>query len=189
MWINSGLSWQDRVQIPHVIHQLWMSPERPGPAPEKKLPPTISCFNSAFGAFARGEAFQDREPDRRSLNYPPELADLIFPGAAANPGGIRKQLPCRESNVQHSFPTCNSPIATRFGVYFLHGWCSCLRPFSENVRFGVPVFFPLGVPVVSRWCPGGVMVSRWCRVVSQWCRGGVPVVSQWCNGPVPVVSR
>ena len=82
-----------------------------------------------------------------------------------------------------------SPIATRSGVYILHGWCSCLRPFSENVRFGVPVFFPLGVPVVSRWCPGGVMVSQWCRVVFQWCCGGVPAVSQWCLGSVMVPSR
>ena len=97
------------------------------------------------------------------------------------------------------FRNFNSPIATRFGVYFLHGWCSCLRPFSENVRFGVPVFFPLGVPVVSRLCPGGVPVVRWCPggvpvvsrgvpVVSLWCPGGVPVVSRWCNG-IPVVPR
>ena len=78
---------------------------------------------------------------------------------------------------------CCSSIATRFGVYFLHGLCSCLRPFSENVRFGVPVFFPLGVPVVSRWCPCGV------AVVSQWCLGGVMVLSQWCSGGVPMVLR
>ena len=78
---------------------------------------------------------------------------------------------------------CCSPIATRFGVYFLHGLCSCLRPFSENVQFGVPLFFPLGVPAVSRLCPGGV------PVVSLWCPGGVPVVSQRCNGLVSVVSR
>ena len=76
-----------------------------------------------------------------------------------------------------------SPIATRFGVYFLHGLCSCLRPFSENVRFGVPVNFLLGVQVVSRLCPGGV------PVVSLWCCGGVPVVSRRCNGLVSVVSR
>ena len=79
-----------------------------------------------------------------------------------------------------SFSTAFSPIATRFGVYFLHSLCSCLRPFSENVRFGVPVIFPLGVPVVSRLRPGGVPV---------WCRGGVPVVSRRCNGLVSVVSR
>ena len=78
---------------------------------------------------------------------------------------------------------CCSPIATRFGVYFLQGLCSCLRPFSENVRFGVPVFFPLGVLVVSRWCPCGV------AVVSQWCLGGVMVLSQWCPGGVPMVFR
>ena len=91
-----------------------------------------------------------------------------------------------------------SPIAARFGVYFLHGWCSCLRPFSENVRFGVPVFFPLGVPVVSRWCNGVPVVprcvpvvSRWCpsgvAVVSQWCRSGVLVLFEWCPGGVPVM--
>ena len=79
------------------------------------------------------------------------------------------------------------PITTRFGVYFLHGWCSCLHPFSENVRFGVPVFFLLGVPVVLRWSPGGVMVSRCCRVVSRSCRGGVLVVFRWCPSDVPVV--
>ena len=74
-----------------------------------------------------------------------------------------------------AFSPC-SPIATRFGVYFLRGWCSCLRPFSENVRFGVPVFFPLGVPVVSR-CPGGVpVVPRCVPVVSRWCPSGVAVV-------------
>ena len=71
---------------------------------------------------------------------------------------------------------CCSPIATRFGVYFLHGLCSCLRPFSENVRFGVPIFFPLGVPVVSRWCNGVPVVPRCVPVVSRWCPSGVAVV-------------
>ena len=95
------------------------------------------------------------------------------------------------------FQIRNSPIATRFGVYFLHGWCSCLRPFSENVRF-VSQSFPLGVPVVSRRCPSSV------AVVFQCCRGGVPalvrscpcpsgiLVSRWCcsmSSSVPVVSR
>ena len=45
-----------------------------------------------------------------------------------------------------------------------------LASISENVRFGVPVFFPLGVPVVSRWCSGGV------PVVSRWCPSGVSAV-------------
>ena len=93
---------------------------------------------------------------------------------------------------------CCSPIATRFGVYFLHGLCSCLRPFSENVRFGVPSLFscwcPGCVPVVSLWCCGGVpVVSRRCNgpvsVVSRWCPNGVPVVFLWCLGGVSVVSR
>ena len=43
-----------------------------------------------------------------------------------------------------------------------------------------PDFENIGVPVVSRWCPGGV------PVVSRWCPGGVPVVSRWCPGGVPV---
>ena len=41
-----------------------------------------------------------------------------------------------------------SPIATRFGVYFLRGSYSCMRPFSQNLRLCGAV----GVPVVSR-CP------------------------------------
>ena len=42
--------------------------------------------------------------------------------------------------------------------------------------------------VLSQWCPGGVMVFRWCSVVTllvRSCLGRVPVVSQWCPGHVP----
>ena len=81
----------------------------------------------------------------------------------------------------------NSPIATRFGVYFLHGSCSCLRPFSENVRFGVSVFFPLGVPVVSRWCNGVPGCNGPVPVVSRWCPSDVPVVFLWCLGVAVLV--
>ena len=85
--------------------------------------------------------------------------------------------------------------------------CSCLRPFSENLRFGAvdaPVYFCLGVPAVVsrwcpavfRWCPGVAVVSRSCvggvpvvlRCMVQSCPGGVPVVSQWCSGGVAAVS-
>ncbi len=50
---------------------------------------------------------------------------------------------------------------------------------------------PGGVPVVSRWCPGGWcpgLVSR-CGVLPVWCPGGVGVVPVWWPDGVPVVSQ
>ena len=105
------------------------------------------------------------------------------------PPKIRMQKKCKTNANPFS------PIATRFGVYFLPGGCSCLRPFSENVRSVSRSTFLL----VSRWCPGRVpFVSRSCPGPRRCCGGvpvvcllscaGVPVVSQWCPGAVSVVS-
>ena len=50
--------------------------------------------------------------------------------------------------LQNWLPACDLHCSPRFGVYFLRGSYSCMRPFSENLRLCGAV----GVPVVSR-CP------------------------------------
>ena len=45
-----------------------------------------------------------------------------------------------------------SPIATRCGVYFLHGTRSCLRPFRKfcDCEAGVAICFPPGASALGR---------------------------------------
>ena len=50
--------------------------------------------------------------------------------------------------LQNWLPACDLHCSPRFGVYFLRGSYSCMRPFSENLRLCGAV----GVPAVSR-CP------------------------------------
>ena len=95
-----------------------------------------------------------------------------------------------------------------WGLYFLRGSYSCMRPFSENLRLcgavGVPVvprcpennFWRIcdcrlfGFPGHSSWCPGvpttGVPVRRFrCGVKRQPC---VEVCSLQAPGPLRQVS-
>ena len=60
-------------------------------------------------------------------------------------------------------------MATRLGVYFLHGQRSCLHGFSENLRLcgavGVLVYLPPGVLALGqRWVGQGMVGPGWSGV-------------------------
>ena len=59
--------------------------------------------------------------------------------------------------LQNWLPACDLHCSPRFGVYFLRGSYSCVRPFSENLRL----------------CGA---VSRWCRAVPTTILGGPAIV-------------
>ena len=108
--------------------------------------------------------------------------------------------------LQNWLPACDLHCSPRFGVYFLRGSYSRMRPFSENLRLCGAV----GVPVVWR-CPDHnfwktcdcrlsvsqstfILVSRcphdWCpsAAVSLWCEAPALCGSLQAPGPLRQVS-
>ena len=99
------------------------------------------------------------------------------------PPKIRMQKKCK-TNANPFFPNSHQV----WGL-LLTRWVFVLASIFGKCTVGVPVYFPLGVPVVSRSCPVRVPVVSWAPAVLRWCPGRVSVVVCWCPSRVPVVSQ